>query len=87
MTLYEWLICKIAGSDYEQKTAINILNSYISTAVGQHSQKRKGIHTSNFPCNKWFDDEWKEDKRLLQDKDTTINTIAERQAYNVLIKK
>ena len=37
-----------------------------------------------FPCNKWSDDECKNAKRILHDKGKTTNTIAERQAYNVL---
>ena len=53
-------------------------NDYISTAIGQHFQKRKAIHTGNFLCNKWFDDECKEAKRILHDKGKTINTKAER---------
>ena len=87
MNLYERLLCKIADCDYEQKTAIDIFNDYISTAIGQHFKKRKALHTSNFPCNKWFDDECKEAKRILHDKGKTIITIAERQAYNALMKK
>ena len=87
MNLFERLLCKIADCDNEQKTAIDIFNDHINTAIGQHFQKRKAIHTSNFPCNKWFDDECKEAKRILHDKGKAINTITERQAYNALMKK
>ena len=74
MNLFERLLCKIADCDCDQKTAIDIFNDYISTAIGQHFQK-KVIHTSNFSYNNWFDDECKIAKRILHDKGKTCNLL------------
>ena len=58
------LVKGATDDEHDTRSAITIFSKYIDAAINGLFQKRK----SNFPSNKWFDDECKIAKRNLHDR-------------------
>ena len=85
--LYENLLCKIIDVDHDPRSAADIFDNYIKTAIDGIFRKRKSYTTSSFPCNKWYDDECKAAKRRLHNMSKKITIGNNRATYHKLMQE
>ena len=85
--LYENLLCKIIDVDHDPRSAADIFDNYIKTAIDGIFHRRKTVTTSTLPCNKWYDDECKAAKRRLHNMSKKITVGNNRATYHKLMRE